>query len=295
VHQARAVVADVSAITQALIVLDKRYANVPHWEHLRRAGQLGWAALACAIDAASPTADYSVDHHGWRPPVKAIRGPAKPGLLGVLQAEHNLQVGLRRTVPTSIALRLVADSQRTLSDRLSRLAAPVDPEVAAKWRGREQEYRHLLRQLRNVGGPLGKGSAAAAEGANVVSRLAALPRSTEIEPRILAGFNTLFYAVDNRIADIIRAGIEDGRLFERIRLPRLASDSGTMVRPVQVEFVPLTLDTRDGLLETSRGLAREAPAPAQASSISERSRAQLLAALVHRPPARQESANPPRL
>jgi len=62
--------------------LDRRYRNIPEWEPLRSPTQLGWAALACAADANLGAPDFSVDEHGWRPPVKLMRGPPRLGLLG---------------------------------------------------------------------------------------------------------------------------------------------------------------------------------------------------------------------
>ena len=84
--QARTIAGDVAAISQALVVLDRRYRNTPEWESLAGCDRLGWAALATALDVSLGQPDYSVDQTGWRPRTKPIRGPAKPGILGVLQA-----------------------------------------------------------------------------------------------------------------------------------------------------------------------------------------------------------------
>jgi len=75
--QAQALVGDVAAITQALIVLDQRYANTPGWEKLSQPGRLGWAALASALDVSLGHPDYSVDRAGWRPRTKIL--PPSPG------------------------------------------------------------------------------------------------------------------------------------------------------------------------------------------------------------------------
>jgi hypothetical protein len=92
--QVRTIAGDVAAISQALVVLDRRYRNIPEWESIAGCDRLGWAALATALDVSLGQPDYSVDHTGWRPRTKPIGGPAKPGMLGVLQAEHNLLVRL---------------------------------------------------------------------------------------------------------------------------------------------------------------------------------------------------------
>lgn len=93
--QAQALVGDVAAVTQALVVLDQRYKNTPGWEHLGQSARLAWAALAAAVDVNLGQPDYTIDNTGWRPKTKLIHGPAKPGILGVLQAEHNLAVRLK--------------------------------------------------------------------------------------------------------------------------------------------------------------------------------------------------------
>ena len=51
---------------------------------------VAWAALAAALDVSLGRPDYAVDHAGWRPKSKLMTGPARPGILGVLQAQHNL-------------------------------------------------------------------------------------------------------------------------------------------------------------------------------------------------------------
>ena len=71
--QAQALVGDVAAITQALVVLDQRYRNTPGWEPLAQNARLGWAALAAALDVNLGQPDYTVDHTGWRPRTKLIR------------------------------------------------------------------------------------------------------------------------------------------------------------------------------------------------------------------------------
>ena len=116
--QLHTLIGDIAATVRALVVLDARYATIPGWERLHRADRLGWAALACALDASLDPPDYSIDMRGWRPKTKVITGPAKPGLLGVLQAEHNLTIRMQ-AFPSAMNLRLVVDSQRLLSGGLA--------------------------------------------------------------------------------------------------------------------------------------------------------------------------------
>src|SRR5205823_3745098 len=85
------------------------------------------------------------------------------------------------------------------------------------WVARGTTYAVIQQQLRNVGGRLGHGGPAVAEAANATARLRALKQDTIIEPRVQAGFQTLFDRIDQRIADIVEDGIDRGAFVERSR------------------------------------------------------------------------------
>lgn len=280
VPQAQAVVGDVAAIAQALVILDLRYRNTPGWEPLVQSSRLGWAALATALDVNLGQPDYTVDDLGWRPKTKPIEGPPRPGILGVLQAEHNLVVRMK-AFPNATNLRYVIDSQRLLSRRLAPFAARVDHRLADRWSQRADTYARLQQQLRRIGGRVGKGGYAAAEGANAVSRLRALPGNSIVEPRVLAGFQVLFDRLDRRIADVIEDGIDRSAYFQGVTLPRLAADTGDLVVPLREQFVPIDRATDKELIETVRNQLR----PHRNFSIATpgQARAELHAALIHRP------------
>lgn len=278
--QAQALVGDVAAIAQALVILDKRYRNTPGWEQLAQSARLGWAALAASLDVSLNQPDYTVDDTGWRPKTKLIEGPAKPGILGVLQAEHNLGVRLK-SMPNMTNLRLTVDSQRLLSARLAPFAARIDPGLAELWETRSATYSTIQRQLREVGGRLGAGGLAAAEGANAVTRLAALPAGTVVEPRVLSSFQTLFTKIDTRIADIVESGVESGTFVKRVTVPRLVGGTGHLVHPVRERYHPVSRCTDLDVIQTVRAELRPRPrleAPGPGST-----RADLHAALIHRP------------
>ena len=281
--QAQVVVGDVAAITQALVVLDQRYRNTPGWEQLAQSARLGWASLAAALDVNLRQPDYTVDELGWRPKTKIIEGPAKEGILGVLQAEHNLVVRMK-SFPNAANLRYIIDSQRLLSRRLVPFAGRIDPHLAEVWSDRADTYATLQQQFRRIGGRLGKGGYAAAEGANAVSRIKALPTDTVVEPRVLGGFQLLFNKLDRRIADVIEDGIDRCAFLQRVTLPRVVEGSGGLVAPVRERFMPVDRAANPELMETIRGRLRSrqeraAPTPGP-------TRADLHAALIHRPEPR---------
>lgn len=285
VRQAQAVVADIAVIAQALIVLDKRYVGVQDWEPLRHSDRLGWAALACALDASLGAPDYSVDQEGWRPRVKLLRGPTKPGILGVLQAEHNLLVRLN-TYPSAANLRLVVDSQRLLAAGLARHADGIDPDLAERWRRRSSSYAAVQKELREIGGLLGRGGLAASEGANAVGRLRDVPIGTVIESRVFAGFHTLFTRIDRRIADIIDSAVSRGHFYERTRVRDVAPTAEHLLRPLKDQYVPVRAATQARLHELVQHRLRTQQDLANRSTTEARSRAELHAGLAHRPAPR---------
>lgn len=281
--QGRTIAGDVASITQALVVLDRRYRNTPDWDPLAQCDRLGWAALATALDVSLGQPDFSVDQTGWRPRTKPIRGSAKPGVLGVLQAEHNLLVRLK-SFPNAMNLRLIVDSQRLLTRRLVPYAERVDPGLAVRWRARTATYERIQRELRNVGGRMGNGGAATAEAANAVSRMKSLSAGTIIEPRMLGGFQTLFQRLDARITDILETGVERGAYVQRVSVPRLMSNEGRLLHPIRERFAPVSRPTDLEVITTARERLR--PPAESVSSSPGASRVDLHAALIHRPTQR---------
>lgn len=278
--QAQALVGDVAALTQAIVVLDHRYRNTPGWEPLTQSARLGWASLAAALDVNLGQPDYAVDNLGWRPKTKIMTGPVRPGILGVLQAQHNLVIRMK-SVPNATNLRLVVDSQRLVSAHLAPFATRIDERLAQRWAERAETYSVIQQELREVGGLLGKGGLAAAEGANAVARLRRVSPDTIVEPRVLSGFQLLFNRLDDRIADVIEDGVKRGTLFKRVTLPRLVEGDGQLVHPVRARFVPVTTATELAVVRTARERLR--PREPLPSATPGPTRVELHSALIHRP------------
>ena len=279
--QAQTLVADVAAMTQALVILDQRYRNTPGWEPLAQSARLGWVSLAAALDINLGQPDYSVDQLGWRPTTKVITDPVRPGILGVLQAQHNLVIRMS-AFPTATNLRLVVDSQRLVSAHLVPFAARLDDRLAARWSERAETYTLIQKQLREISGVLGNGASAAAEGANVVARLRAIPPATIVEPRVLSGFQLLFDRIDDRIADVINEGVRRGGYCERVTLPNVKHGSGHMVTPVNEAFTSESPENTLAVVRTANQRLRPQALPRAATPGP--SRVELHAALTHRRP-----------
>ena len=281
--QQQTLIADVAAIAQALVVLDRRNHRQAGWTPLPRPQRLGWAALACAMDAAMGPADYSVDMRGWAPQARLLRGTPPAGLPGVIHAEHNLLLRLNK-LPTALNLRLVADSQRHLSTALAAIGAAHAPPLAAKWTERADTYSDLRRLLRDIGGNLGTGHLAVAEASKAVSRVDGLPESCEVQLRWLHTFDHLFDLVDTRISDIVEQGLRRRTYLPRHTLPELEVTDGHVIATPRQAYAPSadhhTLPVME--LVTTRLRPPETTTTAD-SRDGMRSRAELHAGLVHRP------------
>jgi hypothetical protein len=273
--QALALVGDVAIVTQALVVLDQRYRNTPAWETLGQPGRLGWIALACALETGLQQPDYSIDRTGWEPPTNVIVGPARPGVAGVLQAENNLLANLDR-LPTALNLRRVVDSQRILTAKLEEILPQANREFSRHWQHRSETYHRIQRHLRDVGGLLGSGGVAAAEGANAVGRSNMLPPDSVLAPLEVDSFQDLFTRIDVRIAESLEFGFQSGAYFQRVTLPRLIDQSQAMIQPARERFAPISEPANHPAVQIARTQASSRIVPAQLAVAQDRSRADLV-------------------
>lgn len=283
--QAHTLIGDIAAVVRALVVLDQRYRSIPSWERLHRPERLGWSALACALDSSLEPPSYAIDALGWRAPTNVMPGPARPGLLGVLQAERNLAVRLR-PLPSAMNLRRIVHSQQVLSGGIAELAAKVDTDLRDRCLTRQQTYADLQRELRNVGSLIGSGELAVADSADVIGRLKALRPDANQDLRVLRAFTTLFQKIDSQIADHIETGIECSTYLRRVTLPRLVEDSGQLVSPIRERFTPFDDKGASTVVDLIRNGLRPSLEPSAFSRNAARSRAELHCAIVHRPEPR---------
>lgn len=283
--QSSTVMKDVAEVARALVVLDKRYENIPGWIPIRERGRLDRAAHVCGVLAADGEPDYSVDHKGWRPPAATIEGGPLPGVGGVLQAEHNMLVHLA-SFPNALNLRRVMDGQRILSHEAARRAPNVAPELIEKWLEREQTYKKLIDETRDVGGLVGGGGPASAEAANAVGRLRHVHVDEITTPEPLRDLDKLFTRADARVATIIEQGVADRLYFVSVKLPRIVDSSGELVSPVRERYVPITAPINTELLALARVELRPPPVVPTAPAGARASREEFEAAIQHKPERR---------
>ncbi|MGY0541369.1 hypothetical protein ACW14X_27905 [Nocardioides sp. YJ-D4] len=281
--QCHTVLKDVAAVVQALVILDRRYTRTPGWEKLLNRDRLGWSALATGLEASIGPPDYTVDHRGWRPPLRFIRGPARPGILGVLQAEQNLLVRLPASA-APINLRLAASSQMAVSAELAARTTNVD--LQRRWQTRAETYRLIGHALRDVHpGPASHGAAAAEESNNLIARTVTLPADLTLDDKMLAAFDKRFTAVDARLADLIENGVRNNVILRRTSLPRIDTDSPALVKPPRGRFAPIEKVGDSELLAIIGTRLRHDPGSIAPPSNAARSRADLYAAIVTEVPS----------
>ncbi|GAB3662649.1 hypothetical protein GCM10027596_24580 [Nocardioides korecus] len=283
--QSSTVLKDAAEVARALVVLDKRYENIPGWIPIRERGRLDRAAQVCGVFAGYGESDYSVDHKGWRPPLATIDGGPLPGIGGVLQAEHNMLVHLS-SFPNTLNLRRVLDGQRILSHEAARRGPNAAPDLIDKWLYREQVYRKLIDETRDVGGLVGSGGSAAAEAANAVGRLRHIQarKLTMAEP--LRDLNKLFTRVDARVAAIIEQGVDDRLYFASVKVPRIVDSGSDLVSPVRERYVPIAAPMNTGLIAITRQELRPPPVAPPVPAGAASSREELRESIDHRPERR---------
>lgn len=283
--QSRTVLKDAAEVARALVVLDKRYENIPGWIPIRERGRLDRAARVCGAFAGYDEPDYSVDHKGWRPPPATIDGGPIPGIGGVLQAEHNMLVHLA-SFPNALNLRRVMDGQRILSHEAARRAPNAAPDLIEKWLDREQTYKKLIDETRDVGGLVGIGGSAAAEAANAVGRLRHVHVDEITTPEPLRDLDKLFTRVDARVAAIIEQGVDDRLYFVSVKVPRIVDSADELVSPVRERYVPISAQINTELLAIARNELRPAPVTPTAPPGAHQSRQELRESISHRPERR---------
>ena len=248
--QCMTVLKDAAEVTRAIVGLDRRHAASTRWAPIEERDLLGRAAVVCAAHSGYSEPDYTVDRHGWRPPVTLADGPVLSGLGGVLQAENNILVRLRYQ-PDGHSLRLILDSQRIVSHHAAELArtTPEASQLNEKWAVRSQTYALLIEQTRNLRGLIGHGGAAA-EGAVAASRISSLYADTPVDQRQLRHLDALFDHIDRRIAETIAKGADDRSYLMRIGIPRVDLSVGGAVKQQRSRHIPLDAPKRAPALVT---------------------------------------------
>jgi hypothetical protein len=285
-RQRLAVTKDSADVIRGLVILDGRYKGVPGWRRLAGCRPLGQAAGACSVFAGNGELDYTVDQLGWQPPPARIEDPLRTGLAGVVQAQHNLLVSLGE-FPTALNLRRIVHSQAHLSREAARRCAVVAPELTERFVEREQTYKVLLRESRNIGGLVGNGGQAAADSMNAVDRIQNVSVAEVDSPGRIRHLDRLFQQTDARIAATIEHGINEKLYFGSGKLPRVTAETVQGIQPVRERWMPGTSPVQRELIGLVRERMRPPLLPPKGSPPrADESRAAYEAAIRHRPGSR---------
>jgi hypothetical protein len=287
--RARVVLKDAADFVRGVVVLDTRYKNVPGWTHLRSTRRLELAAEVASVFARWSEQDLALDHAGWRPLPAAIKGPALPGIAGVVQAQHNLLVELCGAPPTAMNMRRIIRSQIEVAYEAARHAGGAVPELVEPFLQRRETYKQLNFAARNFGGLIGNGGPAAAESANVGDRLRRAPMATPEDAASLHELSRLFSGTDARIAATIEHGFEEKLYFVSVKSPVLG-DASDGIRPTAERWVPVTSSAQTDLLPIVRGRLQPAPVPTLVREDSMASRNEYEVTLAQQPGVRRLAA-----
>ena len=290
-HQCKTVRRDAAEIARALVGLDRRYANIPGWQPLKGQSRLGRAAEVCATHAGNDPPDYSVDVRGWQPPMQLDTRPAPPGVDGILQGQRNLLVELRR-FPDPQTLRLILDSQRIASHRLSSLVRKTHSTLAAKWEKRRETYEMLIAETRDLRGLLGNGDAAG-PAAIIATRAQRLTVDAEASTETLHQADGLFHRIDARLTQVIEHGTSRRLYLLRVKLPQLLDQNEGLVHQNRVRCIPVFSPVQTDLLEVVRSRLQPPPEQPRTPQAEGRSRADFEAAITHRPPRKRVTPDGP--
>lgn len=280
--QCLTVVHDAAEVIRALVGLDRRYSNIPGWQHLKEPGRLGRAAEVCAAYSGYGEPDYSVDTRGWKPPAQVITGPGLPGVAGVLQAQHNLLLHLGQ-FPDAQSLRVVMDAQRVVSLEAGRRLSDNDSVLAARWERRAEIYGRLVHETRDLGGMVGNGGSAAGQGSVAAFRMRKLPDDAMSDLKPVRQLKRISAGIDERVYEAVQRGVTQQLYFQRVVVPGVSSVNGELVQVVGPQYLPITSTVQTELLAIARSELRPTPMQRKPPKDAAQSRLDFVAALTHRP------------
>lgn len=273
---------DIADVTHALLILDRRYKNLPGWQTLKGIRHLNRYIGDCSAYAHSVYGgpDYNIDWRGWHSPDPEIAADADP-ITHVLAAEHRLLNALK-SVPSMVNLRHLLMSQREVSHLAADRAREIAPEQSARFRTREQTYAKLLRVSRGAAGIAGTGAIATRHSAHATRLLMTIRVGEPVSVEAFRSLEKLFRHVDNALCAAIEQGFSTRLYLVRRTLPRIDPTDGRSTHRAREIYDPVQPDGRTPLIAVARRRLRtESPhmaAPGNASF----SRNDFRAAINHR-------------
>jgi hypothetical protein len=204
-QQRLVILKDAIDVFHGIVRLDRLYRLVDGWRRLPHVDLAVERAIEMARDLAAAPRDHWIDRF-QAPDPGAIEGPLLPGIAGAIQAQHNVEIYLRR--PTSaITLRAVLKTQAVLSLRAAVVAKKHAPELAPQFATRAGTYAALVKAARNVGGNTGGGIPALSQSQIAASRLSQVLATQDGDAPTLRNLANICRRVDARVVSNIETGL----------------------------------------------------------------------------------------
>lgn len=257
--QSRTVLKDPADLTRALLILDRRYKNIPGWHHFKESTRIGRAAEATSLIVDHERRHLAVDQRGWQPVAGVIDGPPLPGVAGAVQAQNNMLVDLAR-FPNALNLRRVCTP---------RPRYPTKPPFAPSQRPPTCSSRSATaRCCTAISSALAATSVASSVVAATRWSKAKTPHRASNEPPParsergeLHGPAKLFTRTDVRVAVTIEHGFNEKLYFVSVNYPRLMDEQVNGVHPNCQRWMPVTSSVQTPMLGLVREQLRPPPVP----------------------------------
>ena len=208
-QQRLVILKDAVDVFHGLVRLDRLYRLTEGWRRLPHVDLAAERAIEMARDLAAAPRDHWIDRF-QAPTPGAIDGPLLPGIPGAAQAQHNVEIYLRR--PTSaIALRAVLQSQALISLRAAVVAQSHAPELAPQFTTRASTYAALSQAAREIGGNTGGGTPALTQCQIAASRLSEVLSTQDADASRMHNLASSCRSVDARVVRNIEAGLAKQR------------------------------------------------------------------------------------
>lgn len=278
---------DAADVIRGLVVLDRRYDQIPGWEHIPWSRPLNEAADRISLGIQETAQDFSVERLGWTPPPTWSSGSPPPGVAGAVEAQQALLVHLTH-LPSAPNLRRVLLAQAQVSSEAARHSKIAAPELVPPFTERAVVYRQLVAQSRDLlGGLAGGGGLAVAESQNAVSRLRSAPSGVERDPATLVELRGLFSATDARLVTTIEQGLDERLYFVAIPVPQLTDWQIHGIYQPRTRWAPNSTHVQSELLPLVRSQLQPATLSFQRRHHDSMPlRREYEAAIAHRPAAR---------
>ena len=262
------ILSDASSVIEAVTVLDRRYRDIPGWQHMDHRGSIAIYAYECSRLKTSGETGHHVDVMGWRAPLVRVAPEAATRFEELVVAQRNLLVALHR-FPDALNLRRVLHAQSNALHDMTVLAEPQDPLLAHRWSASSRTYDRLVRQTRDLASLMGDGGAAATDAARAARAAREASRFAHPSSAQLERLDRLLANVDAQVMAILDHGVSRSLYTTRQPQPTLGERSHLGIVSLRGPYAPVRRIPDNELLATARSGLRSAPSPLRDSNFND--------------------------